>query len=107
MKQLQEHVSTLLKETDITAAEFFRLHALLRHAIGLMIASYNRTDEIEAEKIFLFYEGKLADETGSPSCEENMDPLRILRGIRWTCERLCAERRNRRLFQQITHLSEN
>jgi len=107
MVQLQEHVKAVLERTGVTPEEFLAIRSPLRHAIRYMIDAYNRDDDIKGEKIFDVCERRLTDETGSPSCEENIDPLAILRGVRLACESLLSNRRNQQNYRQAIHVSKN
>lgn len=107
MVQLQEHVKDVLQRIGVTPKEFLAVRSPIRHAIRYMIDAYNRDDDIEGEKTFDVCEKRLTDETGSPSCEESIDPLTILRVVRSTCEGLLLNRCNQQVYRQAIHVSEN
>ncbi|MDO8469287.1 MAG: hypothetical protein Q7S29_06055 [Candidatus Peribacter sp.] len=107
MVQLQEHVKDVLQRIGVTPKEFLAVRSPIRHAIGYMINAYNRDDDVEGEKIFAVCEEHLTEGTGGPSCEENMEPLAILRGVRLACESLLSNRRNQQNYRQAIHVSKN
>lgn len=101
MPQLQEHVRSMLQQTDISPEEFLALRSPLRHAIALMIAAYCRQDLCEARRLFLYCEAQLA-EYGRPKSEDEMEPLNILRDICRVCEEIFE---NQRKYRQAMMLS--